>query len=67
MAALTGAYKILMGLLSKHGIVGGFTTLNCSLTDGENCVVTRFCDKPGIVSCCKKSIRAEFCSVLKKL
>lgn len=56
--ALIGAYQILMGLLSKHGILGGFTTLNCSLTDGVNCVVTRFCDKPGIASCCMLIVKA---------
>jgi glutamine amidotransferase len=42
--ALVGAIRHVLELLRAAGVVGGFTSLNCALTDGVTCVSTRFCD-----------------------
>jgi glutamine amidotransferase len=42
--ALVGAIRQVLELLREAGVVGGFTSLNCALTDGVTCVSTRFCD-----------------------
>ena len=43
--AMVSTISSLLALLADAGVVEGFTSLNFALTDGENFIATRFCDK----------------------
>lgn len=44
-AAMRAAVAAALAAVARCGVTGGFTTLNCALTDGETVVATRFCDR----------------------